>query len=87
MTARSAPLTYASPEAMRQAREALGLTQEQLGEALGLTRWTITRCETGYAPITRPVALLLEIWRAAPHLVPRAGSTPGRVFEAPQREQ
>ena len=63
-------------ETLKQARAALGLTQEQLAEALGLPRVTITRWETGTVAIRhgRLVALALE----ALHKRKRKGGRRGR---------
>ena len=49
-----------TPDAFRDAREALGHTQAQLAEALDLTRQTVNRYENGREPIPRVVVLAME---------------------------
>lgn len=52
-------MTDLTPEAFREAREALGYTQAQLAEALDVTRQTINRYERGHEPIPRVVTLAM----------------------------
>ena len=42
---------------LKEARERLGMTQAELGEALGMQRNSITRMELGLRPITKVTAL------------------------------
>jgi transcriptional regulator with XRE-family HTH domain len=49
-----------SPDEYRSEREARGLTQAGLAAALGVTRVTIARRETGARPITREAELALR---------------------------
>lgn len=46
-----------TPERIRKLREALGLTQKEMAEELGITRVTIARWETGTA---KPKGLYLK---------------------------
>ena len=58
-----------TPDEIRQAREALGLTQEELAAALGLTRrQTVTAWETGDRSPPPYLRLALERlgWTSAP---------------------
>jgi DNA-binding XRE family transcriptional regulator len=50
---RFTPASRAVGEAMRQAREALGLTQTQLAGQLGIGRITLSRQESGAQPPSR----------------------------------
>lgn len=49
-----------TPADYRSIREALGLTQAQLAERLGVTRKTVNARETGAGPITAEAALALR---------------------------
>jgi transcriptional regulator with XRE-family HTH domain len=49
-----------TPSHYRSLRRKLGLTQAGLAALLGLTRETITRRETGTAPITEEAAMALR---------------------------
>jgi transcriptional regulator with XRE-family HTH domain len=48
------------PRELTRIREALGLTREQLAEALGVTRVTVWRWEAGERAIAEPAARLAE---------------------------
>ena len=54
---------------LQSRREALGLTQNQLADALGVTQVTIMRWETGKMEISLPrmVSLALEALERRPH--------------------
>jgi DNA-binding transcriptional regulator YiaG len=56
-----------TPKQVRDAREELGLTQSQLGEALQLdgdnVDRTVRRWESGKSPITGPAATALWLYR------------------------
>jgi transcriptional regulator with XRE-family HTH domain len=47
-------------ERLRQAREFLGLTQEELGSKLGLSRYTVMKYESGDIPHDKSLASSLE---------------------------
>lgn len=49
-----------SPDELRQARTALGLTQTQLADILGMTRRSISRMEHGAQPIEPRTALAVR---------------------------
>ncbi|MDF2140874.1 helix-turn-helix transcriptional regulator [Paenirhodobacter sp. CAU 1674] len=49
-----------TPAKFRAARQTLGLRQDQLGDALGLSRTTISRIESGSHPIEPRTALTLR---------------------------
>ena len=73
------------PSRMAAIREGLGLTQEQLGAALGRGRWLVSRMENGQVPIPCAVALLLGIWEGQPHLL--ATPPKGEIFIPPEPEE
>lgn len=50
-----------TPTELRTRRIVLGLTQQQLGEALGVPRATIARWEQGVFPIQHPTMLALAL--------------------------
>ena len=54
-----------TPDELRQRRQALGLTQKQLGEAIGVPDKTIARWEQGVFPIRHAVMLTLALDRLA----------------------
>lgn len=45
------------PDQLREYRKALGFTQEELGDAIGMTRKAIVEMEAGRAPIERRTAI------------------------------
>ena len=49
-----------TPGALKSAREALGLTQDGLAQALGLSRSAIARMEGGQTRITKAIELALR---------------------------
>lgn len=49
-----------TPAELRDAREGLGLTQQQLAETLDVHRMTLARWETGQDTIPRLVALAMD---------------------------
>ncbi len=49
-----------TPNTYKQYRKALGLTQTELAERLGVTRQCITLRETGRAPINKEAELAIE---------------------------
>ncbi len=49
------------PHELRRARAALGLTQAQLAERLGVTQNTVARWEVGLRGIPEPTARLIEL--------------------------
>ena len=57
---------------LKRVRERLGMTQAELGEALGMQRNSITRMELGLRPITKVTAL------AVTHLVAMKSKKGGR---------
>ena len=48
------------PEELKQRREALGLTQEQLARELDVTTMSVSRWERGVYPIPHYIGLALE---------------------------
>ena len=63
---------------LRARREALGLTQAELADRLGVARVTVARWELGLVPITRRTdAQLTAVLGEAPRQ-PQRGSRPGR---------
>lgn len=54
-----------TPAELRDAREALGLTQTELGERLGVHWTTISRWENGRLPISKAVAMAVRAIRAS----------------------
>lgn len=48
------------PDELRTLRRTLGMTQEQFGAALGLSRKAINEMEAGKAPIERRTALAVR---------------------------
>lgn len=50
-----------SPEVMKKKRKALGLTQKEFADLIGVSRPTVERWETADKEITGPVVLLLEL--------------------------
>lgn len=46
-------------EVLRKARTAHGLTQEQIAEAIGMSRYSVNQIENGHRTITPESALLL----------------------------
>ena len=66
---------------LRSVREGLGLTQQQLGDALGVPRNTIARWERDELQIERPRMLELSIVALTSHIKPRelAQSVEGKV--------
>lgn len=52
-----------TPADYKAAREALGLTQAQLAERLGVTRATINAREAGRTPITEEASLAIRALR------------------------
>lgn len=56
-----------TPTELKQAREALGMTQDALATALGLSRSAIARMEAGQSRIVKAIELAIE------HLKGRAG--------------
>lgn len=50
-----------TPDELRSRRQALGLTQKQLGESLGIPDKTIARWEQGVFPIQHAVMLTLAL--------------------------
>lgn len=49
-----------SPEHLRAWRKGIGLTQHELGQALGVTKTTVCRWETGIRAIPAFLSLALE---------------------------
>lgn len=49
-----------TPEACRRIREALGLTQEQFGEKIGVRPLAVSLWETGKTPISKGRALAIR---------------------------
>ena len=47
-------------EQFKQARQALGLSQEAMGDVLGLTSRQIRRYEVGEYPVPKTVALVVQ---------------------------
>jgi transcriptional regulator with XRE-family HTH domain len=47
---------------LRRRREALGLTQTQLGERIGIRQPSISAWEQGHKPIGNPLMLALALW-------------------------
>jgi repressor LexA len=52
------------PKELAKVRQELGLTQQQLADALQVSRNSVARWEIGLHPIPGPVALLIERMRA-----------------------
>lgn len=52
------------PNRLYKARKALGLTQAQMGDLLGVTRITLQAYENGYQPISKRLADMLDIIEA-----------------------
>ncbi|MDA8094871.1 MAG: helix-turn-helix transcriptional regulator [Betaproteobacteria bacterium] len=50
----------AAGERLRQARETLGVSQEDFGEAIGLTQAGVSKCEAGRIPLRKLVLLAIE---------------------------
>jgi len=48
------------PEELKQHREALGMTQDDLARELGVKMMTVSRWERGVYPIPRHIALAIE---------------------------
>lgn len=57
------------PRDLKQAREALGLTQEQLAEKLHTTRMTITRYECGTHKIPGAVQMVVKQLTSSPRIL------------------
>ena len=76
------------PHELRQARQALGLTQAQLAEALRTTRMTITRYEAGTRRIPGTVQVAVEQLAAVPRIQMAGTVAAGEPIEPiPQTEQ
>lgn len=65
-------------EELRREREALGMTQAELGAALDVPGNTISRWERGTVPILRPRMLRLALWALARQ--PRSDENPGQTL-------
>jgi predicted transcriptional regulator len=50
-----------TPDHLKDARQALGMSQNDLAVFLGLSRSQIIRYETGFSEIPNPVAILVDI--------------------------
>lgn len=48
------------PDELRQRREALGMTQDDLAQELGVKMMTVSRWERGVYPIPRHIGLAIE---------------------------
>ena len=48
------------PEELKQRREALGMTQDDLARELGVKMMTVSRWERGVYPIPRHIELAIE---------------------------
>jgi transcriptional regulator with XRE-family HTH domain len=48
------------PKELRQRREALGMTQDDLARELGVKMMTVSRWERGVYPIPRHIGLAIE---------------------------
>lgn len=48
-----------TPEQLKNLRERLELTQEQMGECIGVSKTQVYRMEAGDRPITKTMAILL----------------------------
>jgi transcriptional regulator with XRE-family HTH domain len=62
-----------SPDRFKTGRAALGLTQNALAFALGVSRRQIIRYETGEQPISKTISILIEILttRKIPKTIPK----------------
>ena len=49
-----------TPAELKQAREALGMTQDALAAALGLSRSSVARMEAGQSRIVKAIELAIE---------------------------
>lgn len=89
MTSNAAYVTigYMRPQDLRQARQALGLTQSELAEKLRTTRMTITRYEGGTRRIPGIVDVLIKQLMSAQQLPMLGLVAAGRPIETvPQSE-
>ena len=76
------------PHDLRRARQALGLTQAQLAEALRTTRMSITRYESGVRRIPGMALVALEQLATAPHVQMAGIVAAGEPIEpVPQSER
>lgn len=50
-----------TPEDLRARRKALGLSQQKLAEALGVTQHTVSRWEEGKMKLSAPRSLWLDV--------------------------
>lgn len=76
MEALATLLTVAPAEELRRRRQALGLSQAQLGVQLGADRQTIARWEAGTLRIRHPRTVALALWALAHGAEKTRGETP-----------
>jgi predicted transcriptional regulator len=51
-----------TPDQFRAARKTFGLTQQAWGQALGIGREHVAKLEAGTMPVSRTVAILVELY-------------------------